>query len=444
MSLQTSLTTVDESVIDRNEGFTEAIFVSPCRDDFHPPKSSFMMMHWVRALVHMYCISFQQLEREVLIMQERFRGGDDDNGSKHPTKMSIAGTLLHMMHAWAMLGKCMDSPVWRAIARSMGQGVPPQLHQWYRGMPYVSDEEYVRKLLSGTCTPTNYPRMDRNGTNGILIDGFTPSHGEEPYYIPMEVPPPAPVNPPPTPVNPPPPSTPAVTPLSLQVLSWLVDSIHGIPAATQGHITMVDHARGVAGSSAVQSLLNHATFSMSYGTLTCLSMPRHFLTSEQYWFLVMCIQSLPPSSPHMQCSSIRVRKVCAGTLYHMYSPGGGGSYDNLGDGGGVVRLMAWSAAAHMARSARECMGGKERRKKARVYLSLPGETVKCPHRVTEQAVQEDISVGGGLWELPVRSGSTAILSWRRRSKVNSIGHIVVGWVAKALGHGPPLTARGWG
>lgn len=391
------------------EGFTESVCVS-CNTDFTPPTSSFMIMHWVRALIHMYCISFQQLERELIVMHSQY-GSTQQEGKQHTSKMCIAATLLHMMHAWCMLARCIDSQVWRSIAQSTRGGVPPRLHLWYRDMPHVSDMEFVRKKLDGTCTPSSYPRIARNEPNSILVDGL--SQGDrDPYFIPMDI------------------------------LSWVVDTIHQLPVASGCIITL--QPPSPTGASAVQTMLKHATFSISHSTLTCLTMPRKFLTSEQYWFLIMCIQSLPPSSPSMPSYSIRVKKVCAGTVYHMYSPGGGGDYDNLGQGGAVVGLMAWSAAAHMARAAKDCLRGGS--KKTGVYLSLPGadgspKSVRCSQPVSTRAAEEDLNEGGALWELPVRSRD-AILSWKRRSKVNSIGHIVVGWVSKSLAP-RPITSRGW-
>ena len=48
-----------------NHFFTRALFVSSECRIFKPPKSQVLVMHWTRALVHMYCLAFQQLEREI-------------------------------------------------------------------------------------------------------------------------------------------------------------------------------------------------------------------------------------------------------------------------------------------------------------------------------------------------------------------------------------------
>lgn len=110
-------------------------------------------MHWVRALAHMYCLSFQQLEREASTMHSQYAAHTRANTT---SKRAVADCLHHMMHVWSMLGRCINSIQWRSIVT--GREVSATLLEWYCQMPPISDEGFARSSLQGTYTLDNYPR----------------------------------------------------------------------------------------------------------------------------------------------------------------------------------------------------------------------------------------------------------------------------------------------
>lgn len=92
---------------------------------FKPPGSLHMIMHWVRALVHAYCLSFQQLERIIVHESDVFQDDLVLEGTdwaimaermSAKTTSSIWECVQHMEVAWYMLGVCMDTPQWREHA----------------------------------------------------------------------------------------------------------------------------------------------------------------------------------------------------------------------------------------------------------------------------------------------------------------------------------------
>lgn len=84
-----------------------------------------MIMHWVRALIHAYCLSYQQLERIIVHESDLFQDDLVLDGcewaimaekTSSKTKACIWEIVQHMEHAWYMIGMCMDTAEWREHA----------------------------------------------------------------------------------------------------------------------------------------------------------------------------------------------------------------------------------------------------------------------------------------------------------------------------------------
>lgn len=125
-------------------------------NSFQAPKSGIMVMHWLRAAVHMYCLTFQQLEREIDSVM-----GYLANISAIPIvkKKLILEYTQHMFHAWSIIGKCIDTVHWKLAYQPMGDGANLNIMEWFCKRPWITDHKFVKESLTNTIHPENYPRM---------------------------------------------------------------------------------------------------------------------------------------------------------------------------------------------------------------------------------------------------------------------------------------------
>lgn len=362
----------------------EALFLMYEDDGFEPPRSEEVLLHWVRALVHMYCLSFQQLER--LASEEHVRmlghaGKDAKDGDWEflangvvpaARKRDMWDCLQHMIHAWCMLGRCVDTPAWRAhAATACAKGVPreasrpspfvsdacdiytplthtygpSQLMGWMCEMPWTTDEAYVRRSLAFTMRHDCYPRMCkepnciREGMDGCAGPFACPPSGSGaalppydpqcPYYV------------------------------SVNVLAWLVTGLYGLPWAcapcmpesppVRFQVMQAPNAPGAKwciGRSAPGGprsdddglVQGCPLFGQPRDALTMLSVPRQFMPMGVYLLMQECVRSygaIRTSTP------ITVKRLGGGCMYHMQR-GTSTSYDNLS--GSSARAMVWAAS----------------------------------------------------------------------------------------------------
>lgn len=136
--------------------------------------------------------------------------------------------------------------------------------------------------------------------------------------------------------------------------------------------------------------------------LTCFTMCHDMWEPEKYWLMVLLASDKNMGKPASQ--RLNITKVCARSVYHMYGQGGFPSYDNFKENGGVSKNLLYSMAAHTMRMASKILPMPNPRKK---YATLESSFSLC-------------------------TDSPQTLGWRRRIKVASIGHIVMGWAARMI------------
>ena len=149
--------------------------------------------------------------------------------------------------------------------------------------------------------------------------------------------------------------------------------------------------------------------------LTCYSMAQELWEPEKYWLMVMLSQS--KESGRASSQRLNVSKVCAKSIYHMYGPGGSPSYDNLkNDGTMASKTILWTMAAHTLRIATKVKCTIGNPPKNKYYSDLDSIMMQKKDDSFELYVDENLSK----------------LGWRRRIKISSIGHIVMGWASRML------------
>ena len=122
---------------------------------FIAPKSGVMVMQWMRAAIHMYCLAFQQLEREVVNVRKI---------TTIPLQRSVIEYLQHMCHAWTIMGICMDTLAWHAVRNG---GCSSEVVEWFSRMPWTTDHGFTTRIIDTTLQLDNYPRM-RDQPNALL------------------------------------------------------------------------------------------------------------------------------------------------------------------------------------------------------------------------------------------------------------------------------------
>jgi len=137
----------------KHEKKYQSVFIMT-NNSFRAPKSGVLVMQWLRAAVHMYILSFQQLERSLDIQHY-------SDISKIPIskKRSIVEIVQHMFHAWSIIGKCIDTVHWKLAYQPMGDGASQGVMEWFCKRPWVSDHQFVKESLMNTLFSDNYPRM---------------------------------------------------------------------------------------------------------------------------------------------------------------------------------------------------------------------------------------------------------------------------------------------
>ncbi len=144
----------------------QSIFITT-NNSFKAPKSGVLLMQWLRAAVHMYCLAFQQLERELDTCMPCMA---DINSIPMNKKRSVMEYLQHMFHAWAIIGKCIDTVHWKFAYQPMGDRASQSTMEWFCRRPFISDHTFVKTSLINTLNPENYPRMrsEPNALSGEL------------------------------------------------------------------------------------------------------------------------------------------------------------------------------------------------------------------------------------------------------------------------------------
>lgn len=139
----------------------QAAFIST-NNSFKAPKSGILVMQWLRAAVHMYCLAFQQLERELegCAMQD----------VPIIKKRAVMEYIQHMFHAWSIIGKCLDTVHWKLAYQPMGDTASKNTMEWFCKRPWITDHSFAKSALINTLNPDNYPRMrsEPNALSGEL------------------------------------------------------------------------------------------------------------------------------------------------------------------------------------------------------------------------------------------------------------------------------------
>lgn len=133
----------------------QSVFIMT-NNSFQAPKSGVLVMQWLRAAVHMYILSFQQLERSLDSVMDHLV---DISKISVVKKRSIVEIVQHMFHAWSIIGKCIDTVHWKLAYQPMGDGASQGVMEWFCKRPWVSDHQFVKESLINTLFSDNYPRM---------------------------------------------------------------------------------------------------------------------------------------------------------------------------------------------------------------------------------------------------------------------------------------------
>jgi hypothetical protein len=196
--------------------------------------------------------------------------------------------------------------------------------------------------------------------------------------------------------------------LSINLLSWVVESLYDTPRSKIYDVSLL---------STTQKISNmYSTMDPDSNLLTCFSMCQELWDPEKYWLMVMLSQTNDIQKASSQ--RLNISKVCAKSIYHMYGQGGAPSYDNLQNDGTTFasKTILWTMAAHTLRVAT----------KVRCTIGKPPKNKYSDYSDIDFPLKKDQS-----FDLYVDE-NVGKLGWRRRIKISSIGHIVMGWASKML------------
>ncbi len=181
--------------------------------------------------------------------------------------------------------------------------------------------------------------------------------------------------------------------ISINLVSYIVESLYDTPRSRMYDISLLSSIPKI---SDMYSTMDPET------NLTCFTMCHDLWESEKYWLMILLASDKNMGKPSSQ--RLNITKVCARSLYHMYGAGGAPSYDNLrNDGTMASKTILFTVAAHTIRMASKVMPVSPRKK----YSDLENS-------------------------FSLLSDSPQKMGWRRRIKLASIGHIVMGWAAKMI------------
>lgn len=200
--------------------------------------------------------------------------------------------------------------------------------------------------------------------------------------------------------------------LSINLLSWMVESLYDTPRSKIYDISVLSTPQRVSNM--------YATMDPDTN-LTCFTMLQELWDPEKYWLMVMLSQTKDISKT--SCQRLNISKVCAKTTYHMYGSGGAPSYDNLKNEGTTFasKTLIWAMALHIATKSVKCR--KNLQKSNQQYMDLE-RLLSVDYYYREEGGEQENKLG-----------------WRKRMKIASIGHIVIGWATKML---RPLDMESWG
>lgn len=135
-----------------------------CEDDeFLTSRSRDVLLHWVRALLYMYFLSFKYLDRLAMEDHARLLKGAGMNARYGECKFTadlvpalkrcMWDFMQHMMHAWHTLGKCMETRLWRDDAAA-------SCHQVVRKAKCIHLPQWpVPQCFPADCVLPSFPFM---------------------------------------------------------------------------------------------------------------------------------------------------------------------------------------------------------------------------------------------------------------------------------------------
>ena len=237
--------------------------------------------------------------------------------------------------------------------------------------------------------------------------------------------------------------------VSINLVSWVLSAIWQIPLVSKKSSTIVFVSPNLTDGECVMSAYLAAD---TTHTLTPLSMVLDMWGARQFQLMAMCVQTaakaqLCVGNPVMR-SMLGVRKVAAGTLYHMYDTGGGGSssFGNL-DHKSSARILTWAAAAHTAKaitrivSMRPCGKKKNCADRARgPYKDMDKQQNEDEDDTSSKATKPESWLQQSMNTPQGGKKNHGGGGWRTSCKIASIGHITVGWAARMIRMGNEMYA----
>jgi hypothetical protein len=430
--------TVKRELREGSRACVMAVFPAVEYDRFTVPTCPITLFHTLRSCIHMYCLAFQQLER---VVHATLPIADTFEGPPLYHQRAIVACMVHMVHAWCMICKCLSSKQWanHAVERDdphLGPPVTEECLEWFRGLTPYTDEAFVKRVLGDTMNERFYPRMGTDPSALPLPEGCSPRSENPlcPYY------------------------------LSINLLAWVLAEIYGLPwrgvsgnhidgdvavgastflplrviGVAEGNNILTDRLAAIPSDDCV------APSGETGSTLTYLSMAATFFNTDQMHLIMQsatsCFRADLGADP-VRTDPLYLRGFLGSSVFYMHSSQfPRRSYDNTKGGGG--KFHAWKsltrAAIRAALGFPSIRGARRKRRYGHIERELTelGVGEQGPdHPPTPHGTCRRGGAGGRVQRAYTPWGGVdgdGGYGWRKMVAIHSLGHVVLGWAGRVL------------